>query len=72
MEKPGISETKDSPIPDQTELELKMTKIRSMIDTVDHRIAAHERRTEKLNHVQEQRLTRDQISRLTRSILESI
>ncbi|MEK6558362.1 MAG: hypothetical protein AABZ14_08715 [Candidatus Margulisiibacteriota bacterium] len=71
MENTESNHAKPVPIPDQIELDLKITKIQSMVETVNRRIGIHEQRLEKLNHVQDQRSTRDKISRLTRSILEN-
>ena len=53
------------------ELELKLTKLDSLVQAVDKRIEVHKRNLGKLHNTIDREKTRDQIARLTRKILEN-
>jgi len=57
--------------PNRVEIELKLSKIKNMIQSIDERILVHERKLQKLYKIDEREETKNIISKLTQKILSS-
>lgn len=71
MEEVTIGDKTESGLSPRHELELKITKIGSLADTLSERIKIHEARLAKLYKTQEQSDASAKIRKLTQRILEN-